>query len=1364
MRTDVTHINCLTDEEQVLFTLMLLYRLRPDGAGARKVDKHTLLANTPDMTEPEGIPSLIAESRLDEIIGELVQKNYVEMEVRDGKSCYEVTHTGEQVLKENQLHIPSDNESTLLRLLPEEEHRDLLSILTEVLDTRISIMDENGISRIRSEILRGPCPKSLGKVVPPACICCDLMGARRSRKIGVHSYRCHMGLIECIAPFPLAGASGRQGYVFLGRIASRNLDVDSFIESWRIRDIPLPSSHKLMSIVENEGKSEDEIAMIRRIAVVIAALLGALLKDLDEYSTKINTLSEVIEAGSDLLGQDETLGRIMDAAEAVFHYDGATIWRTQDDGRLTPIAWKNGVPDSISGAEFDIDGDGFISWIARERQPLLISDVSSHIEQGRVPKAKYRNYITGQSLGSFVGVPLIVENILIGVFEIEAHRCGQFTKFDQELLMTIARMAGVVIRNFSLLEVLTDISKKDDIPGLLKTAVVEFPRFLGAEYCSIFLFDHEKKRLVLRATNSSRLEGEIDRAYYDAEKGGLTWHVASSGKTVVMKNAQHSPYYKGHYMEDDHSSGSENYGFMASLLGVRENESRGVIRFVKRQGMVFGERDQRLAEILGTWLSLAIDRMQLAIAREHSELLLRIAEIQNRSSTVEELLTSVASEMTQTFACRECEIWLAEKEGYEFQLKGQYIRPETKEARCRLGDGTFVAKIAEKRQIIRRSEMDNLCAEDPVQGRSSRAENQLGIPLIYGEGLIGVLTLANKLYHFDEPEGQFSENDETTGRIIATQLASTIYLYRRREKLSELLRVVDDLYVRNRDTQAALTHMIESVGVAIPDTWGALYRYDVSNDVFGRIAYSAKAGAAPQITNVGHVKTATDSGEPLYVAHARNCKEHRDIINSDRSPEVKAYIESIGSEYVVPLMVVDRLYGVLYVNKTEEDAFTIADMQATDDLARRASLLLESDTLLKARTSLYDAAFHLQGAVHLDEVLQELVKCISALGYDRVRLYLVTLNKQVLRSEKQVGLKNENNIRAFEEGKITFNMTEDLLGPSVLALEAGEPVIFIKEGTEAHDMVKSRNIEDVRVLCMKETPYEKQLEREDVQEWLDFPLIAAGRKVGKITVDNKSSKRPFSDIDCEMLGLFGQYAAQAIQNANLTKERDEIFNDIAHSLALPLTILKGFTGMLVDRAVTDPETVSDYHEIIARAMEHFDILAKQVLNLSRIELGAFALCLEETSVVEIVDGVVALNRFVLEEKDIDIDVKQSIKSSIDCLLLDKTAMRDALEGIVDNAIKFSKHGSQIEIVIDSDDNYVYISVKDYGVGMSREDMDRIWQKHYRGEVAKQQKIRGTGIGLTVTKSIVENHGGKVYVESTLGEGSTFIIALPRSRE
>ena len=147
-------------------------------------------------------------------------------------------------------------------------------------------------------------------------------------------------MIECIAPFPLPGVPDQQGFVFLGRIAPRNLDVDRFVESWRTRGIPVPSSRDLVSIVKEQGKSGGEIATIRRVASVIAELIGAFLQDLDKYSTKINTLSDVIEAGSALLGQDEILGRIMNATEAVFHYDGAAIWRAQDDRRLAPLASK----------------------------------------------------------------------------------------------------------------------------------------------------------------------------------------------------------------------------------------------------------------------------------------------------------------------------------------------------------------------------------------------------------------------------------------------------------------------------------------------------------------------------------------------------------------------------------------------------------------------------------------------------------------------------------------------------------------------------------------------------------------------------------------------------------------------------------------------------------------------------------------------------------------------------------------------------------------------------------------------------------------------------------------------------------------
>jgi signal transduction histidine kinase len=133
----------------------------------------------------------------------------------------------------------------------------------------------------------------------------------------------------------------------------------------------------------------------------------------------------------------------------------------------------------------------------------------------------------------------------------------------------------------------------------------------------------------------------------------------------------------------------------------------------------------------------------------------------------------------------------------------------------------------------------------------------------------------------------------------------------------------------------------------------------------------------------------------------------------------------------------------------------------------------------------------------------------------------------------------------------------------------------------------------------------------------------------------------------------------------------------------------------------------------------------------------------------------------LDKKKLVPEIKLSEK--LDAVFIDKNRMIDALQGIFDNAIKYSDLEKIIRISTTSDLQSIIIIIEDEGPGIPPEEIDKIWLKNSRGEYAINQKIGGSGIGLTVAKEIIEYHGGKIFLKSDVGKGSVFTISLPKTK-
>ncbi|HOO90472.1 MAG TPA: HAMP domain-containing sensor histidine kinase [Syntrophales bacterium] len=229
------------------------------------------------------------------------------------------------------------------------------------------------------------------------------------------------------------------------------------------------------------------------------------------------------------------------------------------------------------------------------------------------------------------------------------------------------------------------------------------------------------------------------------------------------------------------------------------------------------------------------------------------------------------------------------------------------------------------------------------------------------------------------------------------------------------------------------------------------------------------------------------------------------------------------------------------------------------------------------------------------------------------------------------------------------------------------------------------------------------------------------------------------------------------------KEVDEMKTDflsvMSHELRTPLTSIKEGATLLLDGIggeLTDKQ--KKLLDIILQEDKRMIGQVNSLLDLSKMEAGMMAYNYMDTSIPPLIRNIGIELESMAQAKDIAI--KEEIDDGVPTVNVDAEKISQALRNLVVNAIKFTDRGGCVIISAHADDRHVNISVSDTGVGISREDMEKIFDKYHQVQPYDSKRKRGTGLGLAIVKNIIDAHGGTVWVESTLGEGSTFTFSLP----
>lgn len=228
--------------------------------------------------------------------------------------------------------------------------------------------------------------------------------------------------------------------------------------------------------------------------------------------------------------------------------------------------------------------------------------------------------------------------------------------------------------------------------------------------------------------------------------------------------------------------------------------------------------------------------------------------------------------------------------------------------------------------------------------------------------------------------------------------------------------------------------------------------------------------------------------------------------------------------------------------------------------------------------------------------------------------------------------------------------------------------------------------------------------------------------------------------------------------------RSDFVSNVSHEIKTPLTSIKGFVETLLESVDGLPEEAKTYLEIIQKQSDRLDEIVNDLLMLSRLETGAGADRMEmgKHCLGDVIHSAVAICQSKWHrDKVFTVNVSAAVNL---VLVMNPRLMEEVFVNLIDNAIKYGKSGVCIEVVAQSTNAVVSVSVKDDGPGIAREYLGRLFERFYRVDAARTRAQGGSGLGLSIVKHIVQVHGGEISVESELGRGTTFRMNFPVNQE
>jgi signal transduction histidine kinase len=467
---------------------------------------------------------------------------------------------------------------------------------------------------------------------------------------------------------------------------------------------------------------------------------------------------------------------------------------------------------------------------------------------------------------------------------------------------------------------------------------------------------------------------------------------------------------------------------------------------------------------------------------------------------------------------------------------------------------------------------------------------------------------------------------------------------------------------------------------------------------------------------------------------------------------------------IVPLLRHDEAVGTLAVTRREPGGFTDDEIALLKTFADQAVIAIENARLL---TELQARTQELSRSVGELQALGEVGQAISS------TLDLETVLTTIVSRAVQLSALDGGVVFEYDEGTEEFVQRAGTDPGGALAEARRTTRIRKGEGVLGRTAITLEPIQvpDITVPAAYEGRLREILVESGVRAILAVPMVREGRLIGCLGVTrNQPGEFPADTI--ELLRTFATQSALAIQNARLfheigdksrqleaaSRHKSEFLANMSHELRTPLNAIIGFSEVLAEKMFGDVnDKQAEYLQDILESGRHLLSLINDILDLSKIEAGHMELEPADFDLPSAIDNALTLVRERATRRGITLGC--TIDEQLGLIRGDERKVKQILLNLLSNALKFTPEGGRIDVDAGRHDEVAEVSVADTGIGIAPADQEAVFEE-FRQVGAAEKRAEGTGLGLALSRKFVELHGGKIWVQSEPGRGSTFIFTLP----
>ena len=676
---------------------------------------------------------------------------------------------------------------------------------------------------------------------------------------------------------------------------------------------------------------------------------------------------------------------------------------------------------------------------------------------------------------------------------------------------------------------------------------------------------------------------------------------------------------------------------------------------------------------------------------------------------------------------------------------------------------TIVQQIFEEQMIINiRADTDD--AESLRLLQAGQLQSLLLVPLVRRGRVLGLLALGEQT-----ELRQFTLAELRLAQSLASRAAVAIehaHLFSQAQRRVAELETLHKIALR-LNTPLRLSDVLDTITESALKLLNAsnlhIFLYDTKarRFTFGSALWhdGQRHAAVEQPRPDGLTARVVSGGKPVVI---NNAVEHPMFAE----PEVKAWgIHAIAG---FPLRHNDRVIGAFTVTYLFPHTFSNDELLLMNLLADQAAVAIKNARLfsrsqrqLRDMSALVDMAKQVTSKLDLDAILQTTVQSLH--GLLNARACTITMLSE-----------------SGEESSVSEDELAEASQELVVEAAVGVNPEYIKARMQLEESISGQVVRNGRYMYIQDTYEEPDFLFLDdvVRSLLVVPLVLRDSPVGTLSVDS-SQPHAFSQSDVQLMIIAAAQVSIAIANARLFKElqqraielaqaydelkesdrlKDELVQNLSHELRTPLTFVKGYVDLMMVGEMGELNSgQAEALMIVAEKTNEITRLIDDIITLQRIDTGN--LQLSPYSIANLAQSAVSSHQMVAKNRGLTI--KCLVPDGDVVTPMDKGRVNQVLDNLIGNAIKFSPEGGTILVRLERLPNEIKVSVADEGIGLPADQKERIFERFYQIDGSSRRRFGGTGLGLAIVRRIVEAHNGRIWVESELGKGSTFVFTLPQ---